>query len=138
MGDSTYKVKPRFPNGLNLDLLIQEMPTVWPKDLFPAQYSVDARKSGPKGLTRGTLTIETPRDITADERAAAITHFSTHAGGTAEVGTRIQDLRPPGKGPLGRMVYVVDAPWGDGGAVGCHLYDDGTSWRRTSDHGKVL
>ena len=75
MAISKFRVNLFFPNGLNLDVLIREMPTVWPEDLFPAQYGVNARKSGPRGVTRGLLEIETPRAITEAESAAATTHL---------------------------------------------------------------
>lgn len=137
MATNTYPVPGTFPNGLNIDLLAQEMPAVWPPDLFPAEYSANGRPGEPNGITTGILEIETPRALTTPENDAALAHFLIHAGGTATPGTRLADLAPPGQGAQGRWQYVVDAPR-QGAGVGTMLYDDGTNWRRGTDDGVIV
>lgn len=132
MATNSYAVPPNFPSGLNIDLLAQEMPTVWPADLLPASYSADGRPGEPNGITTGILEIETQRALTVSENDAALAHFLTHAGGTARPGTRLVDLAPPGQGAQGRWQYVVDAPQ-QGAGSGAMLYDDGVNWRRGTD-----
>lgn len=134
MATNTYPVPPNFPNGLNLDLLITEMPTVWPADVFPATYTANGRPSEPNGITTGTLWIQTARVLTVAEDAAALAHFQVHAGGTGAVGLRIAFLEDPSLVEPGLILFVVDAPRNPPiGGFGTVLFADGINWRRVSD-----
>ncbi len=139
MADNTYAVPPSFPNGLNLALLIQEMPTVWPADVFPAEYSANGKIAEPDGITTGQLLIVTDRALTVPENDDALAHFLVHAGGTSAVGTRIIDLPDPATTDLGLSLFVVDAPRDPPiGGFGTMLYADGTNWRRFADDAVIV
>lgn len=134
MATNIYPVPTDFPNGLNLDLLITEMPSVWPADVFPAEYTANGKSREPDGITTGILTIETDRALTIAENNDALAHFQVHAGGTAKVGLTLAFLQPPSSVPPGLMLYVTDAPRSPPiGGVGTMLFADGTNWRRVSD-----
>lgn len=134
MADNTYAVPPNFPNGLNLNLLIQEMPTIWPADVFPASYSANGKPSEPDGITSGQLLIVTARILTVPENDDALAHFQLHTGGTAAVGRRLVDLPAAADAEPGLSLFVVDAPRDPPiGGFGTMLYADGTNWRRFAD-----
>lgn len=134
MATNTYPVPPNFPNGLNLDLLITEMPGVWPADVFPASYTANGRSTEPFGITTGQLVIETARVLTVPENDAALSHFQVHAGGTGAVGLTIAFLENPATVEPGLILYVVDAPRNPPiGGFGTVLFADGVNWRRVSD-----
>lgn len=136
MTTNTYPINTKFPNGLNLNLLIREMHVVWPADLQPAEFTVHGGgRPGGTGFITGTLTIETPRALTAQENTDAEVHFFVHVGSDLPTGTVLATLQPPGQGPVGRAVYVEDAAKAGNGPTGngTMLYTDGTNWRRFSD-----
>ena len=133
MATNNYAVPLNFPNGLNLDLLTREMLDVWPRDLASSEYSANGRPQDPNGIETGTLSIETPRDLTPAENTAALAHFQTHEGGRAMLGQLLADLPPPGQ--PGRWVFVdaVERQPGANTGTGAMVYDDGTNWRRHGD-----
>lgn len=136
MINNVYPIGPSFPSGVKLDLLIQEMPSVWPADLFPSEYTARG-KPGPTGvITAGTLEIVTPRVLTAGEEAGAEAHFLLHDP-TAPVagGFLIADLPPPTL--AGLSVYVRDLDRAIGPGVGTMAYSDGIAWRRFADDALV-
>lgn len=132
MFSNIYPVAPNFPNGLNLPVLKLELPSVWPADLRRINYTLNARPSGPNGVTAGVLTIDTPRELTRDEDTAAKNHFQTHAGGRVKPGLRGSQL-PPASESRGIWTFVADEPQSGGGVLGTMVYSDGTNWRRISD-----
>lgn len=131
---NTYAVPPNFPNGLNVDLLVTEMPGVWPADVFPVTYVANGRSTEPLGITTGQLVIDTARVLTVPENNDALAHFQTHAGGTGAVGLTIAFLQDPALSDPGLILFVVDAPRNPPiGGFGTLLFADGTNWRRVSD-----
>lgn len=134
MANNTYPIAPNFPNGLLLDLLIQQMPAVWPADLFPSEYTVN----GPPFSTvnSGTLIIETPRVITAQENADALAQFTIHdpADGLP-FGLTIATL--PAPDPAGNVQFVRDLARATGPGLGTMAYSNGVEWRRMSDDSLV-
>lgn len=130
MATNTYTIAPNFPNGLLLDLLIQQMPAVWPSDLFPAGYTVN----GPpfSTVTAGVLVIETPRVLTVQENTDALNQFQIHDPGDGiPPGVTIATLPPPTT--AGLMMYVSDLARGTDPGAGTMAYANGTQWRRVSD-----
>lgn len=132
MAENTFNVAQNFPLGILLDLLIQEMRTVWPSDLRTASFSLD----GPprRTVTVGRLDINTPRDLTLDERSAALAHFqNVHnpANGVLHGLTvaQLNEIAPAGV----RTVYVRDLDRAVGPGVGTLAYSNGIEWRRVSD-----
>ena len=132
MTTNNYPIAPNFPNGLNLPALKLEMPTVWPADLRRVSYTLLTRPSGPRGVTKGVLQIDTPRDLTRAEKKAAKAHFQTHAGGRVRPGLRGSQLSPAGEA-AGTWTFIADEPQSGGAGLGCVVYSDGTNWRRISD-----
>lgn len=135
MAINVYPIAPSFPAGLNLDLLIQKMPSVWPPDLFPAEYIAHG-KPGPTGvITAGALDIVTPRVLTAGEQADAEAHFLAHNPTDAvALGFLVAELPPP---TPAMTVYVRDLARATGPGVGTMAYCNGTEWRRISDDAVV-
>lgn len=131
MAKNTYQIASDFPNGLNPDVLIQEMPDVWPADLFPAVYEARGRP-GPTGITSGTLQIETPRELTTSENDDALAHFQVHAGGSVVPPLKGSQL-PAASDVKGTWTFLADEPQSRNGGIGCMVYSDGTNWRRISD-----
>ena len=131
MAKNTYPIATNFPNGLNIDVLIQEMPSVWPADLFPAIYIARGRP-GPTGITSGSLEIETPRELTTTETEDALDHFLVHAGGIETPPLKGSQL-PAASDARGTWTFLTDEPQSQNGAVGTMVYSDGVNWRRISD-----
>jgi hypothetical protein len=130
MADNNYPIAPLFPKGLLLDLLIQEMPTVWPADLFPAGYTTNGPPRGTQ--TSGALTITTPRDLTSDENTDALNQFAVHdPDDGVPVGLTMATLPDPS--PAGQVQYVRDLARATGPDVGTMAYSNGIEWRRFSD-----
>ena len=134
MADNTYPIAPNFPNGLNLDVLIQEMPTVWPADLFPAIYVARGRP-GPTGITSGSLQIETPRALTTSENDDAEAHFQVHAGGNVVPPLQGSQL-PAASDVPGTWTFLADEPKSPNGngTLGTMVYSDGENWLTISDN----
>ncbi len=135
MANNVYPIAPGFPLGLNLDLLIQKMPSVWPSDLFPAEY-IARGKPGPTGIiTAGTLDIVTPRPPTTGEQADAEAHFLLHNPTDAvALGFLVAELPTPTQV---MMVYVRDLDRATSPGVGTMAYSNGTEWRRFADDAVV-
>ena len=135
MATNNYQIQTDFPNGLLLDLLIQQMPAVWPADLFPAGYAV---RGPPRGvITSGLLEIVTPRDLTPDENTDALARFATHdpADG-APRGVTIATLPSPIS--AGDLQFVSDLNHATGPGIGTMAYSNGVEWRRVSDDALVV
>lgn len=137
MAINNYPVATDFANGLLLDLLTQEMPAVWPSDVFPAQYSA----AGPPGsvINTGNLKIETARILTSQENQDALNHFQVHnpADGVP-AGVTIATLPPPTMPGAGVLFFVSDLAQGVGPGMGTMAYSNGTEWRRVSDDALVV
>ena len=133
MANNTYPVATKFPNGLNLDALIREMPSIWPADLFPAVYQVRGGRPGPAGITSGSLKIETPRALTTSENDDAEAHFQAHAGGNDAPILRGSEL-PAASDAKGTWTFLADEPQSGSSELGTMVYSDGTNWRRVSDN----
>lgn len=130
MALNRYPVAVNFPNGLLLDLLIQEMPDVWPASVFPVGYAVDGRPR--KTLTAGLLEIETARELTAGENGDAIAQFILHnpANGAPQGVTRA--TLPPAS-VAGDTIFISDLDRATGPGAGTMAYSDGIAWRRVAD-----
>lgn len=134
MANNNYPIVSNFPNGLLLDLLIQEMPTVWPADLFPASYVTNGPPRGTQ--TSGQLTIETPRDLTAQENTDALNHFAVHdPDDGVPVGLTMATLPDPS--PAGQLQYVRDLARATGPDFGTMAYSNDIEWRRVADDALV-
>lgn len=133
MFTNIYPVAPHFPNGLNLAVLKLEMPTIWPADLALINYTLNAKPSGPTGVTAGVLRIDTPRLLTNDEEIDAKAHFLVHAGGVERPGQRGSQL-PPAIDSRGTWTFIADEPQSDTSDLGTMVYSDGKNWLRVSDN----
>lgn len=131
---NNYPIAPLFPNGLLLNLLIQQMPNVWPADLFPAEYSVKGAANAV--ITAGTLKVETVRVLTPQEQADALNHFAIHnpADGVP-AGVTIATLPEPTI--AGVWFFVSDLERSTGPGAGTMAYSNGTEWRRGTDDALV-
>ena len=134
MANNNYPIAANFPNGLNLDVLIQEMPSVWPADLFPAVYLARGRP-GPTGITSGSLQIETPRALTTSEDDDALAHFLVHAGGSEVPNLKGFQL-PAASDAKGTWTFLADEPKSPNGngTLGTMVYSDGENWLTISDN----
>lgn len=130
MARNLYPVSSNFPIGLNQNLLATQMPSVWPADAFPADYTTNGRPG--QTVTTGTLVINTSRELTPAENAAAVAFFQTHDPNDATpLGTTIAEL--PIGAPAGTSAYVRDLPRATGPGDGAMAYSDGQVWRRFSN-----
>jgi hypothetical protein len=135
MANNIYPVPVHFPNGLLLNLLITQLPEIWPADLFPVVPTLNGRTTDV--VTTGTLELETPRDLTVQENDDALALFQLHdpASQTQAPGLTIAQLPPPS--PAGLSVYVRDLDRSVGPGVGTMAYSNGVEWRRFADDAVV-
>lgn len=131
MANNIYAVPPNFPNGLLLNLLITQLPGVWPSDLFPVIPTLNGRATSV--VTTGTLELDTARVVSLQENADALALFAVHNPATDQAlpGLTIAQLPPPS--PAGQQEYVRDLDRTTGPGVGTMAYSDGSAWRRSTD-----
>jgi hypothetical protein len=134
MTEYRYPVNPiRFPNGLNLCVLVDALHELWPADLRATSFTILGPRP-PGGYRAGVLVLETPRDMTLAEQRDTEDVMRVHPGGDDKmVGAALGSL-PPVVEATGSVLFVRDLPRAaPATGRGTLVYSDGVAWRRVSN-----
>lgn len=134
MTDNSYAVAPNFPQGVILDQLTEEMPSVWPGDVFPISTLHRGKPGAGWLISAGSIVITTARVLTTPENDAALAHFQLHVpvvdgqGGMNEAQLGAGHFN-------GETAFVLDEPRQGNATSGVVCYWDGRdrTWRRIRD-----